>query len=254
MKKNLFFLFALICSVSLFTACSDDDDNKGGDENLISGPMVGTWQLAEPRYESSSIEGEIIKEGAVKLTWEAPAGVTLTVMGIPMPLPTIAQLAERFTNPMIYDVLKDITLGADGNILATYGEKNEATGQIEWKESEVGYATWQKVDDSKILVFLNLEKIMGSMTKADQNALTELLQLVKNGIPVNVRYDEQQNPYFFIDKALVVKIAPLAAQLADLIPDSALDGMAGMLKGILKELPNVMEKTTKFEAGLQMKK
>ena len=95
---------------------------------------------------------------------------------------------------------------------------------------------------------------MGSMTKADQNALTELLQLVKNGIPVNVRYDEQQNPYFFIDKALVAKIAPLAAQLADLIPDSALDGMAGMLKGILKELPNVMEKTTKFEAGLQMKK
>ncbi|KAB4394575.1 DUF4925 domain-containing protein, partial [Bacteroides thetaiotaomicron] len=26
MKKNLFFLFALICSMSLFTACSDDDD------------------------------------------------------------------------------------------------------------------------------------------------------------------------------------------------------------------------------------
>ncbi|KAA3162099.1 DUF4925 domain-containing protein, partial [Akkermansia sp. BIOML-A61] len=28
MKKNLFFLFALICSMSLFTACSDDDDDK----------------------------------------------------------------------------------------------------------------------------------------------------------------------------------------------------------------------------------
>lgn len=27
MKKNLLYLFALICSVSLFTACSDDDDN-----------------------------------------------------------------------------------------------------------------------------------------------------------------------------------------------------------------------------------
>ncbi|MEL5895281.1 DUF4925 domain-containing protein [Bacteroides sp. GD17] len=26
MKKNLFYLFALLCSVSLFTACSDDDD------------------------------------------------------------------------------------------------------------------------------------------------------------------------------------------------------------------------------------
>lgn len=28
MKKNLFYLFALICSMSLFTACSDDDDDK----------------------------------------------------------------------------------------------------------------------------------------------------------------------------------------------------------------------------------
>ena len=28
MKKNLFYLFALICSMSLFTACSDDDDEK----------------------------------------------------------------------------------------------------------------------------------------------------------------------------------------------------------------------------------
>lgn len=28
MKKNLFYLFALICSMSLFTACSDDDENN----------------------------------------------------------------------------------------------------------------------------------------------------------------------------------------------------------------------------------
>lgn len=28
MKKKLFYLFALVCSMSLFTACSDDDDVK----------------------------------------------------------------------------------------------------------------------------------------------------------------------------------------------------------------------------------
>ena len=27
MKKNLLYLWALICSVALFTACSSDDDN-----------------------------------------------------------------------------------------------------------------------------------------------------------------------------------------------------------------------------------
>lgn len=34
MKKNLLFLFALICSMSLFTACSDDDESLPIDEEL----------------------------------------------------------------------------------------------------------------------------------------------------------------------------------------------------------------------------
>ena len=34
MKKNLLYLFALICSVSLFTACSDDDTTTIDAKNL----------------------------------------------------------------------------------------------------------------------------------------------------------------------------------------------------------------------------
>ena len=33
MKKNLFFVFTMLCALSFFTACSDDDDNgKNGDD------------------------------------------------------------------------------------------------------------------------------------------------------------------------------------------------------------------------------
>ena len=39
MKKNLFYLFALICSMSLFTACDDDDDEVS--------PWIGTYKIAE---------------------------------------------------------------------------------------------------------------------------------------------------------------------------------------------------------------
>ena len=39
MKKNLFYLFALICSMSLFTACSDDDDEVS--------PWTGTYKMAD---------------------------------------------------------------------------------------------------------------------------------------------------------------------------------------------------------------
>ena len=45
MKKNLFYyLFAVICSVALFTSCSDDDD-----ENESNSPLVGTWVNIENR-------------------------------------------------------------------------------------------------------------------------------------------------------------------------------------------------------------
>lgn len=39
MKKNLFYLFASICSMSLFTACSDDDDEVS--------PWTGTYKMAD---------------------------------------------------------------------------------------------------------------------------------------------------------------------------------------------------------------
>lgn len=43
MKKNLFYLFALVCSMSLFTACSDDDDNdEPGWKKLPQGQIEGS--------------------------------------------------------------------------------------------------------------------------------------------------------------------------------------------------------------------
>ena len=44
MKKNLFYLFALICSMSLFTACSDDDDDK---KEAVAGTYTGTITVTD---------------------------------------------------------------------------------------------------------------------------------------------------------------------------------------------------------------
>ena len=41
MKKNLFYLFALICSMSLFIACSDDDPDYS---TAIDGEIVGNYK------------------------------------------------------------------------------------------------------------------------------------------------------------------------------------------------------------------
>lgn len=42
MKKNLFYLFALICSVSLFTACSDDDDTPKFPKDEVNATYTST--------------------------------------------------------------------------------------------------------------------------------------------------------------------------------------------------------------------
>lgn len=46
MKKNLFYLFALICSMSLFTACSDDDDIVLPVEQDMAGTYKGELEIA----------------------------------------------------------------------------------------------------------------------------------------------------------------------------------------------------------------
>ena len=49
MKKNLLYLWALICSVSLLTACSSDDDNTVNDETTP--PEEREVGGASPRWE-----------------------------------------------------------------------------------------------------------------------------------------------------------------------------------------------------------
>lgn len=45
MKKNLLLLFALVCSISLFTACSDDDDPVVPKASDLAGTYTGTLTL-----------------------------------------------------------------------------------------------------------------------------------------------------------------------------------------------------------------
>ena len=59
MKKNLLYLFMLICSVSLFTGCSDDDDNGGGDLAMaLQSSVLGTY------------EGDLLLHRAPRMTKE----------------------------------------------------------------------------------------------------------------------------------------------------------------------------------------
>lgn len=242
MKKNLFFLFALICSMSLFTACSDDDDDK------IKDPVIGTWKVpAVELDENNSVIG-----GSVFMTWEAPEDTSLSFA-----IPSLGSV-------ILPQVLQDVTLSADGNIVATYSSAGIALSGEKpitpvWETSPADYATFKLQGNGKMLLFLNLEKIIADAnTKADiTTVISQLLELVKNGIPVNYALsNNNEEVKIFIDKELMTTIAAMGPAIAELIPDDpdALGSFGPMIKAILGDLPTAMSKTTKFELGLNLKK
>ena len=95
MKKNLFYLFALICSMSLFTACSDDDEAPGN--SGVVGEVVGDYKgLMDVYYEPNV---EIAKGMQQKITIKKSSNTSIglelknfviTVGGAPI---TIGDLA-----------------------------------------------------------------------------------------------------------------------------------------------------------------
>lgn len=69
MKKNLFYLFALICSMSLFTACSDDDDDSWKEIPTIEitgedATLIVNGQAVEGSVQLQAKNGE---QGVLKL-------------------------------------------------------------------------------------------------------------------------------------------------------------------------------------------
>ena len=95
MKKNLFYLFALICSMSLFTACSDDDPDYS---KVIEEEIAGNYKgLMDVYYEDPEIE--IAKEMVQKITIKKASATSLglelknfsiTVSGSTIPIGDLA--------------------------------------------------------------------------------------------------------------------------------------------------------------------
>lgn len=103
MKKNLFYLFALICSMSLFTACSDDDDE------VKSLPEVNT------SYVSSELEltygGEVLLGKKVTFYTADGKSADITLEGADIAL-TKETMASGLVNPGVIPGEPKVTFSA----------------------------------------------------------------------------------------------------------------------------------------------
>lgn len=223
-------------------------------------------------------------EEPIHLIWESNKEVEI-MPGGGMPIQTILTLALRLplidaggddkvnVEDMLCSVLHDITLGADGNISASYVDA--AQGGTSVVKTPANVAQYVVLSDTQMKVYLNLDAIianvkrLGSSTKAIDmseilsQAVTSLLPLVTDGVPLTYEKNEGKlKVYLNTDLLLPLMkniVAPLFSDeefvnmlIEAMKADPDFGSMAGMAEGMLKGLPEIINETTRLEIGLNL--
>ena len=257
--KKYFYLLALVCTLGFFTACSSDDDDKKEEVSAL----VGTWNVKDTKTVEVGLY-----DGSVKINWEGKEGTAINVdMGggfmIPMDMKAQAlPMAANMANTYLPKLLKDVTFTQDGKINATFAkisdEIDDEDYKPEWQQAE-GYATYKIVNDNLINVSIDVNKATASIDDIQTKAMVTSILSQYPSIPVNVSWNaDKTEAFFYVDKAFV---QPLITNLMGMLSQIPTDGMNenalaffNMLKGIATQIPDIMGKTNKFEAGIELTK
>ena len=249
--KKFIYLMAMVCTLGFFTACSSDDDNDQK-EFVRNEKIEGAWKVQEAGFDANGNP-----TGSVVLKWEGSDDAVITIpspdFNEPYPVKDAIKMAPMLLNSQLRSVLQDVTFNEKGQISATY--KEEADDK-DWKVAS-DYATYQVVNENKITLFLNTAKITEDIDDAQEKAMVaSMLDQFKTGIPVHVSYPATNKVYFYVDKDFVAPIIAMLYAQVNKIPTTGMDkedqAKFLILKNVVNQLPAIMDKTTKFEAGLEL--
>ena len=175
---------------------------------------------------------------------------------------------------MLCSVLKDVTLGADGNIVATY--MDAANSGTEWVTSPSNMAQYVVTGDNQLLLFLNPQAIMANVDNVEksvrtvdvgailQQAIAELYPMLINGVPLTYTKEGNRMKVFLGTDLLLPLMKNIVAPLFEdeefliwlvieaMKSDPQFGGMAGMMVPTLKLLPEIIKNTTQLEIGLDL--
>lgn len=248
--KKFIYLMAMVCTLGFFTACSSDDDNHENDFKRNE-KIEGTWKVQDAGFDANGNS-----TGSIVLNWKGSDDAVIEIPGLfdePYPVKDAIKMAPMFLNSQLRSVLQDVTFNEKGQISATY---KEGADDNDWKVAN-DYATYQVVNENMITLFLNTTKITEDIDDAQKKAMvTSMLDQFKTGIPVHVSYPAANKVYFYVDKDFVAPIIAMLDAQVDKIPTTGMDkddlAKFQILKTVVKQLPAIMDKTNKFEAGLEL--
>lgn len=223
----------------------------------------------------------------IHFVWKSGTKAAIEIFGHPseIEINDLLLLALRFplfddgsgdrvsVEQMLCSVLKDVTLGADGNIVATY--MDAANGGTEWVTSPSNMAQYVVTGDNQLLLFLNPQAIMANVDNVEksvrtvdvgailQQAIAELYPMLINGVPLTYTKEGNRMKVFLGTDLLLPLMKNIVAPLFEdeeflnmvieaMKSDPQFGGMAGMMVPTLKLLPEIIKNTTKLEIGLDL--
>lgn len=218
----------------------------------------------------------------IHFVWKSGTKAAIEIFGHPSEIERndLLLLALRFPlfddgsgDKMLCSVLKDVTLGADGNIVATY--MDAANGGTEWVTSPSNMAQYVVTGDNQLLLFLNPQAIMANVDNVEksvrtvdvgailQQAIAELYPMLINGVPLTYTKEGNRMKVFLGTDLLLPLMKNIVAPLFEdeeflnmvieaMKSDPQFGGMAGMMVPTLKLLPEIIKNTTQLEIGLDL--
>ena len=222
----------------------------------------------------------------IHFVWKSGTKAAIEIFpGYPSEINDLLLLALRFplfddgsgdrvsVEQMLCSVLKDVTLGADGNIVATY--MDAANGGTEWVTSPSNMAQYVVTGDNQLLLFLNPQDIMANVDNVEksvrtvdvgailQQAIAELYPMLINGVPLTYTKEGNRMKVFLGTDLLLPLMKNIVAPLFEdeeflnmvieaMKSDPQFGGMAGMMVPTLKLLPEIIKNTTQLEIGLDL--
>lgn len=223
----------------------------------------------------------------IHFVWKSGTKAAIEIFGHPseIEINDLLLLALRFplfddgsgdrvsVEQMLCSVLKDVTLGADGNIVATYMVL--LMGGTEWVTSPSNMAQYVVTGDNQLLLFLNPQAIMANVDNVEksvrtvdvgailQQAIAELYPMLINGVPLTYTKEGNRMKVFLGTDLLLPLMKNIVAPLFEdeeflnmvieaMKSDPQFGGMAGMMVPTLKLLPEIIKNTTQLEIGLDL--
>lgn len=240
---------------------------------MATNNLLGTWNLVPYNYYTAPIYVQWDSEKSFGIDFEGNGDVQEMAPGNLVTLAMMMPFVDN-KNPhqLLLSVLKNVTFKEDGNIVASYS-KGENIQAPQWEDSPANIAQYY-VKDNMIYLLLNPSMIISSiMTKAEtssaeeqvlQGLITNILPMLGTGFPLTYKI-EGDNLTVFANTDLTMKLLSIVSPLLkdesfmnELLNKMAQDpqfaSFMPMAKAIFGQLPEVLEKTTKFEVGIDLAK